>query len=72
MPTIIHHSELVRRALIYLDEERQRRPEKQVTLLLDEAGMRFNLSPAEAADLERLFRGSAFAGQESSPGTPRN
>lgn len=56
MPTVIHHSELVRRALIYLDEERGRCPEKQVAVLLDEAGMRFNLSPAEAVELERVFR----------------
>lgn len=56
MPTIIHHSELVRRALIYLDGERSRCPQKQVAVLLDEAGMRFNLSPAEAMELERVFR----------------
>lgn len=68
MPTIIHHSELVRRALVYLDEERLRCPEKQVTLLLDEAGMRFNLSPAEAADLERLFHG-ALCGADQPAGT---
>lgn len=61
MPTIIHHSELVRRALVYLHEERGRRPEKPVAFLLDEAGMRFNLSPAEAADLERLFRDAPCA-----------
>lgn len=56
MPTIIHHSELVRRALVFLDEERGRCPHKQVDVLLDEAGMRFNLSPVEARDLARLFR----------------
>ena len=56
MPTIIRHSELVRRALIYLNEERSRCPQKQVEILLDEAGMRFNLSPAEAMELERAFR----------------
>ena len=72
MPTIIHHSELVRRALIYLDEERLRCPEKQVTLLLDEAGMRFNLSPAEAADLERLFRNAPCAGRQSLAATHRS
>ena len=63
MPTIIHHSELVRRALIFLDEERGRRPEKQIEALLDEAGMRFNLSPAEAGDLARLFRAASCKGQ---------
>ena len=63
MPTIIRHSEQVRRALIYLDEEMGRCPEKQVALLLDEAGMRFNLSPVEAADLERLFRARPGPGE---------
>ena len=72
MPTIIHHSELVRRALVFLDEERLRCPEKQVTLLLDEAGMRFNLSPAEAADLERLFRDAPCGGHPPSGVTDRN
>lgn len=72
MPTIIHHSELVRRALIYLDEELGRCPEKQVAVLLDQAGMRFNLSPAEAADLERLFRGRPCAGQAGSPEADAN
>ncbi|MBD5626862.1 MAG: hypothetical protein HDQ90_05145 [Desulfovibrio sp.] len=59
MPTIIHHSELVRRALVYLDEERNRCPQKQVEVLLDEAGMRFNLSPPEALDLARIFRAAS-------------
>ena len=64
MPTIIRHSELVRRALIYLDEERSRCPQKQAAALLDEAGMRFNLSPAEAMELERVFRPAPDAGCE--------
>ena len=72
MPTIIHQSELVRRALIFLDEERGRCPEKQVAILLDEAGMRFNLSPAEAACLERLFRAASRAGQAPASGTGGN
>lgn len=66
MPTIIHHSELVRRALVYLEEERGRRPQKPVEALLDEAGMRFNLSPAEAQALAHLFQeASCGAGQEN-------
>ncbi|MBD5646725.1 MAG: hypothetical protein HDQ89_03630 [Desulfovibrio sp.] len=72
MPTIIHHSELVRRALIYLDEAGMRCPEKQVTLLLDEAGMRFNLSPAEAADLERLFRHAPCGPEQPAAARDRN
>ena len=65
MPTIIQHSELVRRAFVYLDEERDRCPQKQVEVLLDEAGMRFNLSPAEAQALAHLFREARYeAGPE--------
>lgn len=67
MPTIIHHSELVRRALIYLDGERERCPEKHLEVLLDEAGMRFNLTPAEAVALERLFRSPSRTAQEMAP-----
>lgn len=68
MPTIILHSELVRRALIYLDGERERCPKKHLEALLDEAGMRFNLTPAEAAALERLFRDSSRKTQGAAPG----
>lgn len=68
MPTIIHHSELVRRALVYLDGERERCPEKHLAALLDEAGMRFNLTPAEAVSLERLFRDPSRMEKESARG----
>ncbi|WP_308620114.1 hypothetical protein [uncultured Desulfovibrio sp.] len=67
MPTIIHHSELVRRALLYLDGERERCPEKHLEVLLDEAGMRFNLTPAEAVALERLFRDPSRMAKETAP-----
>lgn len=60
MPTIIQHSELVRRALIYLGEEQDRCPEKQMQTLLDEAGMRFNLSPSETVALERILSNAGF------------
>lgn len=67
MPTIIHHSELVRRALLYLDGERERCPEKHLEVLLDEAGMRFNLTPAEAVALERLFHDPSRMAKETAP-----
>ena len=53
--TIIEHGELVRRALEYVQEERCRRPDAPLSSLLDEAGMRFNLTPLDAAQLARLF-----------------
>lgn len=56
MSTIMPHSELVRKAAAYLAERRAQEPGKSLAGLLDEAGMRFNLTPLDAASLERLFR----------------
>lgn len=56
MTTIIGQSELVSRALVFLSEKRAENPGRDLAALLDEAGMRFNLSPGDAACLERLFR----------------
>ena len=53
--TLIEHGELVRRALEYVQEERCRRPDAPLSSLLDEAGMRFNLTPLDAAQLARFF-----------------
>ena len=56
MPTIMPKSVLVRRAFAYLQEERKHDPGKSLPSLLDEAGMRFNLTPVDAEALERLLR----------------
>jgi hypothetical protein len=58
--TFIEHGELVRRALEYVQEERCRRPDAPLSSLLDEAGMRFNLTPLDAAQLARRKRTGAF------------
>ena len=55
MATIMPASELVRRAAAWLAEHRALYPEKSLAALLDEAGMRFNLNPLDAAALGRLF-----------------
>lgn len=55
MPTIMPASELVRKAAAFISEERSLHPEKKLSSLLDEAGMRFNLNPLDASSLERLF-----------------
>lgn len=55
MATIVSQSELVRKAAAYLAEQRSLRPDAKLANLLDEAGMRFNLTPLDAAALERLF-----------------
>ncbi|MCR5563930.1 MAG: hypothetical protein K6F46_11325 [Desulfovibrio sp.] len=56
MATIISQSELVRKAAAYITEERAQDPKKDLSKLLDDAGMRFNLTPLDAAALERIFR----------------
>ena len=45
MATIIGQSELVRKAFAYIIEEKNANPDKKLSQLLDEAGMRFNLTP---------------------------
>ena len=56
MNTIMPQGELVRKAATYLSEERARHPDKNLATLLDETGMRFNLTPLDAMALERLFQ----------------
>ena len=85
MATIMPASELVRRAAAWLAEQRALYPEKSLAALLDEAGMRFNLNPLDAAALGRLFdpatqekngkpyraaAGARTGGMPSSPGGP--
>lgn len=68
MATIISQSELMRRAAAFVAERfaeerpssaeaHYRPPEKIVMAILDEAGMRFNLSPMETSALYDLFHG---------------
>ena len=54
MTTIMPQGELVRKAAAYLAEQRALHSGKSLSALLDEAGMRFNLTPLDAAALERL------------------
>lgn len=65
MATVIHQSELLRRALTWLDNKRQEHPEITLPMLMDEAGMRFNLSPADADNLERLVKEHAAQKQKN-------
>lgn len=56
MPTIMPQSELLRRALRYVNDTKQDYPNKTLPQILDEAAMRFNLSPVDAEALHRLFQ----------------
>lgn len=55
MSTIIPAGELVKKAAEWIAESRSLNSEKSVAALLDEAGMRFNLTPLDAQALERIF-----------------
>ena len=61
MTTIMRDDELVRRALAFAEERLQelksegRTRERELSALLDEAGARFNLSPARSARLTALL-----------------
>ena len=56
MSTVMPHSELLKRALSYVNDAKQDNPDKHISAILDEAAMRFNLSPADGEALQRLFR----------------
>lgn len=68
MATIIHKNELVRRALVYLGERARECPSASLDRLLDETGMRFNLSPKDAMDLEYIFMESRDSGHKKDDG----
>lgn len=58
MTTVMPQSELVRKAAQYIDE--LLKEGKPLTMLLDEAGMRFNLSPKDSEMLRDLFKPANF------------
>ncbi|SIN75617.1 hypothetical protein [Halodesulfovibrio marinisediminis] len=57
MTTIMPQSELVKKAVAYI-QERRKEGSESLTKLLDQAGMRFNLSPKEAEMLKDFFKQS--------------
>lgn len=54
-PTIMPQSELLRRAVSYVSETLRDCPGKKLPEIIDEASMRFNLSPLDGEALQRLF-----------------
>ena len=55
MSTVMPTSELLRNAFAYIKDTRLDHPERPLASILDEAGMRFNLSPLDCEALQRLF-----------------
>lgn len=55
MPTIISKNLLFSQALEFVLRERDSFPSSSQEALLDEAGMRFNLSPRDVSELRNLL-----------------
>lgn len=53
--SLIEHGELVQRAIAYILEQQTKHPEKTLSFFLDEAGMRFNLTPLDSQQVRRLM-----------------
>lgn len=62
MATVMPQSELLRRAVKYVSDERGDNPEKKLAAIIDDASMRFNLSPLDSEALSRLFSRQEAAG----------
>ncbi len=56
MSTIMPEGESLRKAVKWISQERQDNPEKKTSKLIDEAGLRFNLTPNEAEYLMRFYK----------------
>ncbi len=56
MTQLISHSELLQRAVAYINETRKEHPERPLADILDQAGMQFNLTPLDYEALQRLFK----------------
>lgn len=55
MPTIVPTGENLRRAVKWISEQRQERPDEKLSKLVDEAALRFDLSPADQEFLIQTF-----------------
>jgi hypothetical protein len=59
MSQVIPQGELLRQAAAFVAETRKERPSRSLESVLDEAGMRFNLTPLDCEGLRRLFAGAS-------------
>jgi hypothetical protein len=56
MTTIMPEGEDLRKAVKWISEERQSSPQKKLAKLVEEASVKFDLSPADAEYLFRFFK----------------
>ncbi len=55
MTQLIPHADLLQKAAAYIAETLKEHPQRHLTDIIDEAGMRFNLTPLDTEALQRLF-----------------
>lgn len=56
MSTIMPQSEMCRKAVAWIDEQRRDKPEAKDAGLIEEAAKRFNLGPSDCEFLQRFFK----------------
>ena len=56
MTTVMPEGEDLRKAVKWISEERQSSPQKKLAKLVEEASVKFDLSPADAEYLFRFFK----------------
>ena len=56
MSTVMPQGEDLRRAVKWISEERQSRPQKKLVKLIEEANVKFDLSPADGEYLFNFFK----------------
>ena len=64
MSTIMPQSELLRRAVSFINDTQKDEPTKKLTDIIDDASMRFNLSPLDTEALQRIFTSGADAEEQ--------
>jgi hypothetical protein len=56
MPTILPQGEDLRKAVKWISEERQSSPARKLAKLIEEASVKFDLSPADGDFLFKFFK----------------
>jgi len=56
MTTIVPQSELTRKAIAWISEMQEDGSSKSLDMLLEEAAVRFNLSPKDVEFLQRFYK----------------
>lgn len=55
MSTIMPEGDGLKKAIAWIDETKSEQPDKKLITMIDEAGMKFNLSPKDSDFLFRFY-----------------